>query len=163
MTPIRVVCNNTLNVALQTAKRTWSTKHMGDMEYKMMEAKETLGLANEYMKKLDEQADIFANTKISDDEIEKVLNDLFPVDYQKDSERKINNVKELKDNFYICYMMPDIAKFRNTQWGVINAMSDMVTHMNPVRKSDTYRENNWGRIINGHPFMDALTKMMVAA
>lgn len=163
MTPIRVVCNNTLNVALRTAKRTWSTKHMGDMEYKMMEAKETLGLANEYMKKLDEQADIFANTKISDDEIEKVLNDLFPVDYQKDSERKINNIKELKDNFYICYMMPDIAKFRNTQWGVINAMSDMVTHMTPARKTETYQENNWGRIINGHPFMDALTKMMVAA
>ena len=163
MTPIRVVCQNTLNVALSNASRMWSTKHMGDMDYKLMEAKETLNLANNYMKKLDEQADVFANTKISDDEIAKVLDELFPVDYQKDSARKINNVKDLKDNFYVCYMMPDIAKFRNTQWGVINAMSDMVTHMNPARKSDTYRENNWGRIINGHPFMDALTKTLVAA
>lgn len=163
MTPIRVVCNNTLNVALSTAKRMWSTKHMGDMESKLLEAKETLGLANNYMAALDEAADKFANTKITDAEIEKVLNDLFPVDLVKDTPRKINNVKELKDNFYICYMMPDIAKFRNTQWGVINAMSDMVTHMSPARRTETYQENNWGRIINGHPFMDALTKTLVAA
>ena len=163
MTPIRVVCNNTLNVALSTAKRMWSTKHMGDMESKLLEAKETLGLANNYMVALDEAADKFANTKITDAEIEKVLNDLFPVDLVKDTPRKINNVKELKDNFYICYMMPDIAKFRNTQWGVINAMSDMVTHMSPARRTETYQENNWGRIINGHPFMDALTKTLVAA
>lgn len=27
MTPVRVVCNNTLNVALATAKRTWSMRH----------------------------------------------------------------------------------------------------------------------------------------
>lgn len=163
MTPIRVVCNNSLNIALNTAKRMWSTKHMGDMESKLLEAKETLGLANNYMVALDEAADKFANTKITDAEIEKVLNDLFPVDLVKDTPRKINNVKELKDNFYICYMMPDIAKFRNTQWGVINAMSDMVTHMSPARRTETYQENNWGRIINGHPFMDALTKTLVAA
>lgn len=29
MTPIRVVCNNTLNLALNSAVRSWSTKHVG--------------------------------------------------------------------------------------------------------------------------------------
>ena len=27
MTPVRVVCQNTLNLALNSAKRTWATKH----------------------------------------------------------------------------------------------------------------------------------------
>lgn len=31
MTPIRVVCQNTLNIALSTAKRVWSTVHVGDL------------------------------------------------------------------------------------------------------------------------------------
>lgn len=31
MTPIRVVCMNTLNLALSTAKRSWSTNHVGDI------------------------------------------------------------------------------------------------------------------------------------
>lgn len=31
VTPIRVVCNNTLNLALSTAKRSWSMVHTGDV------------------------------------------------------------------------------------------------------------------------------------
>ena len=160
MTPIRVVCNNTLNVALETAKRSWSTKHMGDLAGKLHEAQMTLGLANKYMDELAVKADVYANNKITEGEIEQVLNELFPVDYNKDSQRKINNVKELKNNFYVCYMMPDIAKFRGTEYGVINAMADMVGHTAPNRQTSTYQENNWGRIMIGHPFMDLLVKKL---
>ena len=161
-TPVRVVCNNTLNLALSTAKRSWSTKHMGDLAGKLHEAQATLGFMNDYMKKLDEAADKYANIKISDDEIESVLNELFPVDINNDTQRKINNVQELKDNFYICYAMPDIAQYKNTQYGVINAMADMVGHMAPARNTTTYKENNWGRIMNGHPFLDSLVKKLDA-
>ena len=31
MTPVRVVCNNTLNLALSTARRSWSVKHTGNI------------------------------------------------------------------------------------------------------------------------------------
>lgn len=41
MTPIRVVCNNTLNLALNSAVRSWSTKHVGDIDHKMQEARHT--------------------------------------------------------------------------------------------------------------------------
>lgn len=159
-TPIRVVCNNTLNIALSTAKRSWSTKHMGDMAGKLHEAQVTLGLMNEYMDKLDEAADKYANIKITDAQIENVLNELFPVDVNKDTPRKIKNVQEMKDNFYICYAMPDIAQYKGTQYGVINAMADMVGHMSPARNTATYKENNWGRIMMGHPFMDSLTRIL---
>ena len=42
MTPIRVVCNNTLNLALSGAKRTWSAIHVGDFAQKVAEAKKAL-------------------------------------------------------------------------------------------------------------------------
>ncbi len=45
MTPIRVVCQNTLNIALSSAKRVWSTIHVGDLSAKMDEAHNTLLLA----------------------------------------------------------------------------------------------------------------------
>ena len=160
LTPIRVVCNNTLNLALSRASRSWSTKHMGDMAGKLMEAKETLMLANNYMSMLDIEADKYANTAISDDEIQKVISEIFPVDVNNDSQRKINNVQQLTDTFYTCYYMPDIAQYKNTQWGVINAMADMVGHMAPARNTATYQENNWVRIMNGHPFFDAIVKKM---
>lgn len=34
MTPVRVVCQNTLNLALSTAKRSWSTNHVGGHQRK---------------------------------------------------------------------------------------------------------------------------------
>lgn len=153
-TPIRVVCNNTLNFALNTATRCWSTKHIGDISSKLEEARYTLKMANKYMTKLDEEADKLANQKISEDEIAKILDELFPVNEDKDSDRKKNNVEEAKNQIMICYMAPDIAKFVGTKYGFLNAVSDWCGHATPARNTANYKSNNWGRIMNGHPIFD---------
>lgn len=157
LTPVRVVCNNTLNLALSTAKRSWSTKHVGEMADKMAEARMTLELAERYMLHLDGQAMQFANVTVTDEKLEKILSEMFPCDPDKDSSRKQNTVKQLKDEFMICYFMPDLERFRGTGWGVINAMADMVDHCKPRRNTQNYAENNWGRIMDGHELVDRVT------
>ena len=159
MTPIRVVCNNTLNLALNTASRSWSTKHVGDIDHKMQEARMCLEMADSYMGELAEYADRLANTKVTDDELNKLLDEMFPVD-ENDSDRKKNSVQKAKDEFMICYLRPDIAQFLNTGWGVVNAMSDMVSHSAPRRASKSYQENNWGRIMDGHKLLDRMTSLV---
>lgn len=42
ITPVRVVCSNTLNLALSTAKRCWSCNHVGDINGKLEDARNTL-------------------------------------------------------------------------------------------------------------------------
>lgn len=155
-TPIRVVCNNTLNLALETTKRSWSTRHIGDLAGKLHQAKETLGLAQEYMKKLDEDADRLANTKLSDAEIESIVSFIFPIDYIKDTKRKIENTNKMRNDFMTCYMMPDITQYRNTAYGLVNAASDMAGHMAPSRVTSNYAQNNWAKIMLGHPLLDAV-------
>lgn len=156
MTPVRVVCNNTLNLALETTKRSWSTRHIGDLAGKLHQAKETLGLAQEYMKKLDDDADRLANTKLSDAEIESIVSFIFPIDYIKDTKRKIENTNKMRNDFMTCYMMPDIAQYRNTAYGLVNAASDMAGHMAPSRVTSNYAQNNWAKIMLGHPLLDAV-------
>lgn len=160
MTPIRVVCNNTLNIALKTAKRAWSTRHVGDMESKLEEAKVTLGFAQKYLDELNITAEQYAEKKMSDAVIEQFIDDLFPMDVNKDSDRKKANVKQLRDNFKIAYFMPDIKQFRNTQWGLIQAATDFVGHNVPARQSEKYQENNWGRIMGGHQLVDLVTSKL---
>lgn len=152
-TPIRVVCNNTLNLALNTATRSWSTRHMGDMNSKLQEAKHTLQLANDYLDALANEADRLANTKFSNEEVLAVLDEMFPVNPEM-SNRQRNNAEIVKDGIIACMYAPDLVKFLNTKWGFLNAVSDYVGHANPTRMTDTYAENNWGRIMNGHPIMD---------
>lgn len=159
MTPIRVVCNNTLNLALNTAKRQWSARHMGNIEQKMQEARMCLQLADAYMDGLGDYADKLANKTINDEELDKILNEMFPVE-ENDSERKKTMAKKAKDEFMVCYWRPDIAQFLNTAWGVVNAMSDMVSHSEPLRNTANYRENNWGRIMDGHKMLDKLNALV---
>ena len=162
MTPIRVVCNNTLNLAMSSAKRSWATKHMGDMQSKLDEARETLGFANKYMIALNEEAERLAQIKISDAELEAIFDAMFPIDTENDSNRKIENIKALKANLFTCYGMPDISQYRNTVWGVINAATDLAAHVAPARMTSNYQENNWAKIMTGHPFVDALYNKLAA-
>lgn len=161
VTAIRVVCNNTLNLALNTAQRSWSTKHIGNMEDKLEEARHCLGMTNLYMKALDEEADRLANIKLDYEQINEILDQMFPVT-EKDSDRKRANVQKVKDNYSICYFMPDIAKFKGTAWAGINAMADMIDHSAPNRNTANYEENRWGKIMDGHILMDEFVKLVNA-
>jgi phage/plasmid-like protein (TIGR03299 family) len=61
-TGVRVVCNNTMTAALGYATNVYSLVHVGDIEMRLEECKEALGIENAYfdafqsaMKKLDEE------------------------------------------------------------------------------------------------------------
>ena len=160
MTPIRVVCQNTLNLALGQASRKWSTRHIGDMQSKLAEAKYTLQLANDYMDNLAVTADQLAHTKVTEEQVMKILDELFPVSTE-DSDRKKNNVAEVKDQFIKCLHADDILKFQNTGWGLVNAASDWMSHTAPRRASETYRERNFNKILDGHVILDSVFDKIV--
>lgn len=159
MTPIRICCANTLAMALNSAKRSWSTKHVGDMQSKLEEAKLCLQMADKYMQNLDIEADRLANATLYKEQIDEILNELFPID-DNDSDRKKQNVQSAKDNFYVAYFMPDILKFGESAWRAVNAMSDMVTHSTPKRNTASYNENRWGKIMDGHAIMDQFVELV---
>ena len=154
MTPVRLICYNMMNLALRKANRIWATKHTGGIFTKLEEAKYTLGLANKYMEELNIEAERLANIKLSDAEIEAIFDIVFTIDRNKDSERKINNISVIKNNFVQCYNANDIAQFKGTAYGAINAMSDLVSHKVPARISQNFYENSWNNLINGHPDLD---------
>ena len=158
-TPVRVCCANTMALALNTAKRKWSTKHVGDMQSKLEEAKLCLSLTDKYMTNLDIEADRLANAKLHEEEIEKILDEMFPVD-DKATERKKNNILQFKNQFWTAYSMPDIQQFEDSAWKAVNAMSDIVTHAAPQRASATYNENRWGKLMDGHPIMDQFVTLV---
>lgn len=160
MTPVRVVCNNTLNLALSTSKRQWSTKHIGDLESKLGEARHTLQLANEYMDNLAVVADQLANTTVTDEQVAALLSELFPVE-EDASDRRKANAQEMQTRFMTCMFAPDIMKFKGTAWQVVQAASDFATHIAPKRMTSTYQENNFNRVLDGHIIIDKVFSRMM--
>jgi phage/plasmid-like protein (TIGR03299 family) len=161
ITPVRVVCQNTLNLALTTCKRSWSTKHVGNMEFKLEEAKRTLELANTYMNELNFESVRMASEIVTDAEFRDFLDKLFPYPISENTDRKTENIKTIRKNLSnIYYNTDDISEFIGTQYGVIQAVSDMVTHSKPLRLTSTYQERLFTQIIDGHGVIDKAYELL---
>lgn len=159
MTPVRVVCNNTLNMALAGAKRAWSTPHLGNIQAKLQEARTTLQIAEEYLVKLDEEADRLANEKLPD--VEQIVTIMLPVP-EKATERQKKTILEARDGIMACMIRPDIAQYLGTKYGFLNAVSDYVGHADPVRHTKNYEANRWESIMGGHALLDKAYSLVTA-
>jgi phage/plasmid-like protein (TIGR03299 family) len=153
MTPIRVVCNNTLNAAFAGAKRAWSTPHRGNVELRLDEARATLQLAEVYMQNLAEKAEKLAEEKLSETEAEHIISVMIALP-ENATDRMKRTAATVHDGIIACMSAPDLVQFANTKWGFLNAVSDYVGHADPVRKNRNWQESRWGNIIEGHPLFD---------
>ena len=153
MTPVRVVCNNTLNFALDTASRKWSTPHIGDMATKLAQARETLELAEVYMENLNKQAEQLANTKFTEADAANAIMNIFPITVDA-TDRQRRTIELARKNIVQCLNAEDIQKFKGTAWGFVNAVADYVDHTEPFRHTQSFDERRWGQIIDGHRVLD---------
>ena len=79
VTPVRVVCSNTLNLALKTAPRIWSSRHTTNVLSRLDEAKETFFKVRSSLDALDVEIDRLAATRLSGQTVTRLLSDFFPI------------------------------------------------------------------------------------
>lgn len=161
MTPVRVVCQNTLNLALQKATRAWNVRHTGNIESKMAEAQHTLGLATKYMEAFQQEAEELYKIKIAPADFKELTNALFPMTDDM-SRRKEEAQYLLQCQLKEAWEMDDLGNIRGTGWGFMNAISDMATHRPPARKTENYRENNFMYVIDAPALLDQALKLVKA-
>ena len=163
MTPIRVVCQNTLNMALSTAKRSWSCNHTGDIADKMTEARDTLLHANKYMTELGKTIDKMQQIKISDKKVYEFLDELFPISEAATSQQKKNILKMREDAKVRYFDAPDLQHVGHNAYRFVNAVSDFATHAKPLRERSNYKESLFARTVDGNPLIDRAYQMVMAA
>ena len=162
-TPIRVVCQNTLNLALNTAKRSWSTTHTSNVHSRLDDARNTLLFADKYMKALQQEAERLSMQRVTDKMFYNLVDKLLPVDEDASEQTKSNNLKQRSDLIYRYFHAPDLVDLPKNGWRFINAVSDHATHAQPLRMTKNYRENLFDKVITGHPMTDKAMKLLVAA
>lgn len=159
MTPVRVVCQNTLNLALNSAKRSWNGRHTGSIENKMAAAKETLGLAKTYMESLSKEAEDLYKIKVAPKDFIEMSEKMFPI--TKDmSQRKEESQILLREQLRHAWEMDDLGNIKGTGWGFMNAVADMSTHKPPTRKTGNYQENAFMYVIDAPAILDAAMKLI---
>lgn len=163
ITPVRVVCNNTLNLALGTAKRSFSMIHTGNIQDKIQEAKDTLFMAEEYMDCLGVEFEQLRRQKITDAQVKEYIELLLPMEKDPTPIQSKNIIRLREDMMKRYYDAPDLQKVGNNAYRFINAVSDFATHSNPLRRTANYNENLFARTVDGNPIIDRAYQMVKAA
>ena len=156
ITNVRVVCNNTLQMAIKGSKRTWSCRHTMNITEKKQQAKESLGLAVKYMNNMDDMAEKLYKVKIDEEAFFRKLFD--------ESKLTEKNKEEMAERIHIIYNeKDDLQNFRGTGWGMYNAVSDYVSNTVPMRMTKTYNENKLVAFFDGNRFLDTTQKILMVA
>ena len=163
LTPIRVVCNNTLNLALSTAKRSWSMMHTGNVQEKLEEAKDTLFRAETYMDSLGKEFDELRKKKLTDKQVMDYIEILLPMEDNTTPQQR-KNISRLREDMGRRYFdAPDLKTVGKNAYRFINAVSDFATHAEPLRKTANYKENIFSKTMEGNPLIDKAYQMVKAA
>lgn len=144
-TPIRIICQNTLNAAIKNATNYISFRHTNSVHKNIDIANEILGICNRNIYNLEQQYNrfakeecgdsfaqtIFANTILSNTELENIkltghnihqiiMRDNIAITDSNISMKKVNVLSEI-NNYY--YDGIGQKEFIGTKWGVLNAIS----------------------------------------
>jgi phage/plasmid-like protein (TIGR03299 family) len=152
-TTVRVVCNNTLCLALRKGEgQLLKIRHEGDIGSKIEAARRCLGLVQQRLDIFQEQVTALAAKDLSVPEASRYFQRLFPIvgeltDRQRDRHGEILSL--LLDNFV--NDKNTLPGVRGTAWGTFNAVSEFADHQRTVRgQSDTQRaENRFLSVVQG--------------
>jgi len=144
-TPIRVVCNNTLTMSLNsTSKNQVKLNHRSVFDADTV--KTTLGIAHEKFGKYKEMAEFLASKKFSVDSLIQYYNDVFPHTYNKDKGTSITKADDLtktaKAAMEVLHTQPGANLGEGTWWQAFNSVTYLTDHK-MGRSADTRMESAW--------------------
>lgn len=142
--PLRIICQNQFTMAFRNSENKISIRHSSSIHEKMDEAQHILQFNAEYMDSFNKMANKMAANKIGDEKALDIIDKYFLVD-DNASTRKVNSNEEKKTILLNAYNAEDNQNFRGTQWGLINAFSDYITHVDPARKTN---KSNISKFVN---------------
>jgi phage/plasmid-like protein (TIGR03299 family) len=134
VTPVRVVCQNTLNLAMAHAKQSFKIRHTQSVDGRIAVARETLGLALGYFDEFEKEAQALYSQAITDAEFSKLIQAIYPKppqDAAKVALTKWENKVVLLDELY--HNSPTNATIKGTKWGAFNAITERLDYYRSSR------------------------------
>ena len=142
ITPVRVVCANTLNLAIgggvgrnRNIKQSFKIRHTQTAEGKVIAAREALGLANAYMDEFDVMAKAMIETEISKAKFDEIMLMAYPMP-EKDSKGSLSKWQTKLELIEDIYGGEFNHMISGTAWGAFNAMTERLDWYRAGRKGN---------------------------
>ena len=133
ITPVRVVCQNTLNLAMRNAKQSFKIRHTQTADGRIVAAREALGLTFGYMDEFEKQAKTLFETSVSDAKFHEIIRAMYPKPEmdKKGAMKKWENKVTLIDDLY--FNSPTQQNIKGNAWGVVNALTERLDYFRTGR------------------------------
>ena len=154
ITPVRVVCQNTLNLAMRNAKQSFKIRHTQTAEGKIQVARETLGLTLGYFDEFEKQAQELFKQEITDKQFHDIVKAVYPKpadDASKVAITKWENKVILLDDLY--FNSPTNENIKGTKWGAFNALTERLDYFRSTRSNSS--ESKWASASGFDPVITA--------
>jgi phage/plasmid-like protein (TIGR03299 family) len=167
MTPIRVVCNNTLNMALGNEKtrkqdnRFRRIKHTRNYDERIQEAAKAMGFTMEYYTQFRKQAEELLKVKVSEKRFFAMMDELFGNPAKIESKRGATVSEQARTGAFAALNAPDLANINDTGWGVYNAIADYSDHKRTLR-GENKTENAFLRTFEDTTIKDRALELILA-
>ena len=125
ITPVRVVCQNTLNMALRGVKQSFKIRHTQTVGGKVQAAREALALANTYLDQFDKEAQALIAKEITKAKFDKIIEAIYPRP-DKDAKGAVKKWETKVDLLEEIYSSDTVmgAGVAGTAWGAFNALTE---------------------------------------
>jgi phage/plasmid-like protein (TIGR03299 family) len=132
LTPVRVVCANTLNLALtQGAKTAYKLRHSVNIENRIAEAQHALGFAVKEYDKFEEAANHLVSVKFSDTQMKNVAAKVFPANAENEVSPQARAAREAVLDLF--ENGKGHAPIRGTAWAAVNSVAEFMDHDKQTR------------------------------
>jgi len=154
ITPVRVVCQNTLNLAMRNAKQSFKIRHTQTAEGKIQIARETLGLTLGYFDAFEKEAQDLFKQSITDKQFSELIRTIYPKPEEKSklALTKWENKVVLIDDLY--FNSPTNTNIKGTKWGAFNALTEHLDYFRPTRSANN-SESKWAAASGFDPIITA--------
>jgi phage/plasmid-like protein (TIGR03299 family) len=127
VTPVRVVCQNTLNMAVgykgKGAKQSFRIRHTATLQGKVQAAREALGLANQYLDEFDKIAAEMIAKEINDQKFFDIITAVYPKP-EENTKGAMTKWENKIDTLNDIYNGETCVNIKGTAWGAYNAMTE---------------------------------------
>jgi len=126
VTPVRVMCQNTLSLAFRKAKQSWSVRHTELHSGRVQEAREALALTSQYVDDFSRMANELYESSLTNAQFDKIFETLYPkpADDAKASLTKWNEKFDITRGLYVSGATN--ANITGTKWGALNALTERI-------------------------------------
>jgi len=136
-TPIRVVCQNTLNWGLANARQKFSIRHTEAVTQRVHEARRVLDLSINYYEQFKRFGDRLASERCTEHQLRAVLDKLYPNGTSDSvSSRTRSSRQQTKDRIAELFLRGETqGNAPGSKWAAVNAIVEYGDWLRPLRSS----------------------------